>query len=56
MNFLAKAKEGELDFGSDYNKNRFFNFLLEHEGKDFEVREKKRKRSLNQNDFYWLYL
>lgn len=56
MRFIATAKNGILDFGSDYNNIRLMEFLRKHEGKKFAVEMIKTKRSLSQNNFYHLYL
>lgn len=54
--FLAKIKNGELDFGSNYNEARFRQFLKENNGKELRISKLTRKRSLNQNALYWFYL
>ena len=54
--FLAKIINGEPDFGSEYNGLRFKQFCKDNEGKEIRISKISRKRSLNQNDFYWFYL
>lgn len=56
MTFIAKAKNGGMDFGSDYNTARFKQWLKDNEGKELRIQPLTRKRTLNQNDFYWFYL
>lgn len=56
MRFIATAKNRMLDFGSEYNNIRLREFLRKNEGKKFAVEMIKTKRSLSQNNYYWLYL
>jgi hypothetical protein len=56
MTFLARAHNGQLDFGSDFNQARLRAFLADHEGKEFRVDQVQTKRSHSQNNFYWMYL
>ncbi len=54
--FLATAKNGELNFGSDANNARLRDVLKHNEGKTFRLEMLKSTRTLSQNRFYWLYL
>lgn len=55
--FLAKATEsGELDFGSRDNYARLHDYLKRNVGATFRLTLPKNKRSLSQNNYYWLYL
>lgn len=54
--FNALVKNGELDFGSDYNLARFKQWLKDREGKKIKISEFKSLRSNLQNSFYWAYL
>ena len=54
--FLVKIKEGELDFGSEFNQARWREFLKENEDKWIRIEKPKENRTLSQNNYYWLYL
>jgi hypothetical protein len=54
--FLAKARGGELDFGSETNQARLAEFLKKHEGETLRLELPKKQRTVSQNKFYWLYL
>lgn len=54
--FLAKAKDGKLDFGSETNQARLRMVVKENEGRTFRLEMMKTTRTLSQNAFYWLYL
>ncbi len=54
--FVFKAHDGQIDFGSETNKALFKEALKNSEGKTFRIVREERKRSLSQNNFYWLYL
>ena len=54
--FLFKAKNAEQDFGSSYNQARYIAHLSDNEGKEFEIKRRKEKRTLSQNAFYWANL
>ncbi len=54
--FLFKAKNAEQDFGSSYNQARYITYLSNNEGKEFEIKRRKEKRTLSQNAFYWANL
>ncbi len=54
--FLATAKNGELDWGSDHNEARLRQWLKDNEGKTLRLQPVQTKRSLNQNALYWMYL
>lgn len=54
--FLAKSKNGKLDFGSSYNESRFNSWLKDNEGKEVRIERFTRKRTLSQNGFYFFYL
>ncbi len=56
MPFLFKAVNGTIDFGTEYNRARFKEFLKKNNGKEFRIDLIKRVRSLNQNRLYWFYL
>lgn len=56
MVFRCKAKNGELDFGSEHNQIRLKSYLLDNEGKELVLKHQKPKRSLSQNAYYWVYL
>lgn len=54
--FIAKAKDGNLDFGSDFNRSRLKEILKENDGKVFKLEMMKSTRTKSQNSFYFLYL
>ena len=54
--FLAKIRDGELDFGSGYNVARFHEFKKANNGKWLRIEKPKRVRSLKANALYWLFL
>ena len=54
--FLFTAKNAEQDFGSSYNQARYITYLSDNEGKEFEIKRRKEKRTLSQNAFYWANL
>jgi hypothetical protein len=54
--FNVIAKNGELDFGSDYNLARFSQWLKEREGKRIRIEQLISSRTTLQNNYYWLYL
>jgi hypothetical protein len=56
MTFLARAHNGQLDFGSHFNQARLQAFLADHEGKEFRIDQVQTKRTISQNNFYWMYL
>lgn len=56
ITFNAKIKDGGLDFGSDYNHERFRAFLHKNNGKELRMEVVESKRSRSQNSFYWVYL
>jgi hypothetical protein len=56
MTFLFKAKNGGMDFGSDYNSARLRQTLKENEGKIFRIEQEVSTRTLSQNKLYWKYL
>jgi len=51
MNFLIKANNGKPDFGSEFNKSRFYEYLKEHEGKELKITPVEVKRTLTQNGY-----
>ena len=54
--FLIKAENGKPNFGSDFNRARFYEYLKEHEGKQLRISPVEEKRSLSQNNYYFNYL
>lgn len=54
--WLIKAKDGGLDLGSEFNKAKLKEHLKEHEGKTYRLEYVQPKRSLSQNNYYWMYL
>lgn len=54
--FIGKAKNGELDLGTETNRARLRMCLKENEGRAFKIEMMKTTRTLSQNAFYWLYL
>lgn len=54
--FIFTAHDGKPDFGSEWNRAAFYEVLKENEGKRFKITQEQVKRSLSQNNFYWLYL
>ena len=56
MSFLAKITNNKLDFGSQYNLNRWTDFKNFNEGKYVRIEKPKVVRSLKQNALYWLFL
>lgn len=54
--FLATAKKGKLDFGSNFNESRFNQFLKDNDGKEIRITKLTRKRTNSQNALYWKYL
>lgn len=56
VTFNAKIINGKMDFGSDYNEQRFQIFLNNNNGKELHLEILETKRSKSQNSFYWLYL
>lgn len=54
--FLATAKDGKLDWGSETNEARLRQWLKDHDGKALRLQPIQSKRSLNQNALYWMYL
>ena len=56
ITFRCTAKDGELDFGSDYNKARLHDYLISQEGKQLLLQKEETKRTMTQNNFYWVYL
>lgn len=54
--FNAKAKKGELDWGSYDNQFRLKRHLSDNEGKVYRLEKVETKRTLSQNAFYWAYL
>ena len=56
MNFLFKAKEGKPDFGSSFNRSRFDEHLKDNEGKEYVIKKREEKRTLSQNNLYWVFL
>lgn len=49
----VKIEKGKFVFGSDITEQRFFE---KYEGKDMVIEQIKRRRSLQQNSYYWVYL
>jgi hypothetical protein len=56
ITFLFKAKDGTMDWGSDFNLARLRQHLKENEGKIYRVEPQISTRSLSQNNLYWMYL
>jgi hypothetical protein len=54
--FRAIIREGQLDFGSQFNTLRFKEFLAQHEGKPVRIEHEVPVRSRSQNALYWVYL
>ncbi len=54
--FNAKCKIGGLDFGSDFNEERFRQYCKENLGKVMHIEPVVSTRSLSQNKLYWKYL
>lgn len=54
--FTFKAIQGRPDFGNPKYRSKFFEYLLENEGRWFEIKIRKSKRTLSQNSFYRVYL
>ena len=54
--FLFTAKEGKPDFGSSHNRSRFNEHLKDNEGKQYKITKVETKRTLSQNNYYWVYL
>lgn len=54
--FLFKIKNKELDFGSDYNRARWNDFLSHNEDKWVRIQKPTDNRTNQQNNYYWLYL
>jgi hypothetical protein len=54
--FLAKAINGKLDYGSDFNLARLHDALKSTEGKTWRIEYVETKRTLSQNSLYWLFL
>ena len=54
--FIVQSKNGDLDWGSPYNKSRFYEWLRLHPDKKLRIEPVKEYRSLPQNALYWLYL
>lgn len=53
---LKATPDGGMDFGSDLNRARLKEHLKEHAGKTYRLEYVQPKRSLSQNNYYWLYL
>lgn len=53
--FIAKAENGNINWGSEYNHIRFTRLMQIMEGKKLKVdiSEVKNTRSLEQNSYYW---
>ena len=54
--FVAIAKEGKLDFGSDHNRARLHDHLIANEGKEYRVQKVEYKRTESQHRYYSAYL
>ena len=54
--YILTVENGHLDAGSELNRSRLKEELLENEGKRYKLEKIKTQRSLNQNSYYWLYL
>lgn len=53
---IRATEDGGLDFGSDINRARLKEHLKEHAGKNYRLEYVQPKRSLSQNNYYWMYL
>src|SRR5690349_20847265 len=56
MIFRATAHDGGLDFGSEFNKLRFKEWLKEHEGAKLRIEDIVPVRSMSQHRHYWVYM
>ena len=54
--FIFRAKSGVEDFGSEFNRARFYTHLSDNEGKEFVIKQREEKRTLSQNNLYWVFL
>jgi hypothetical protein len=54
--WLAKSINGRLDLGSDINKQRLQDDLRAHPNATYRIERAEAKRSLAQNNYFWLYL
>ena len=54
--FLFRAVNGKPNFGSSHNRSRFDEHLKDNEGKEFTIKKKEEKRTLSQNNLYWVFL
>lgn len=54
--FIFTAKQGKPDFGSPFNEQRFREELKNNEGKRYRIDKVENKRTLSQNNYYFLYL
>lgn len=54
--FLAKSNGKVLDFGSDINKQRFIDDIKSNDKAVYRIERVTKKRTLPQNNFFWLYL
>ena len=56
--FIAKIKHGleVLDFGSPYNRARYYDWCKQNIGKEVRIKEIENNRTLSQNALYWKFL
>lgn len=54
--FLFTAKNGTMEFESNYGYSLFKQNLAENEGKKYRIEKLVLTRSLSQNSLYWKYL